>query len=69
MKKPLMTVGAVEVKQCPMCEQEFLPEDGVYHLDDRDTLYCDNFCLDEEILIQEEEALNQRFYEMSRYAD
>ena len=69
MKKPLMTVGAVEIIECPMCNAEFLPEDGVYHTDDRDTLYCDEFCLNEEILIQEEEALNQRFYEMARYAD
>ena len=69
MKKPLMTVGTVEITECPMCNAEFLPEDGVYHTDDRDTLYCDEFCLNEEILIQEEEALNQRFYEMARYAD
>ena len=64
-----MTVGAVEIIECPMCNAEFLPEDGVYHTDDRNTLYCDEFCLNEEILIQEEEALNQRFYEMARYAD
>ena len=64
-----MTVGAVEIIECPMCNAEFLPEDGVYHTDDRDTLYCDEFCLNEEILIQEEAALNQRFYEMARYAD
>ena len=69
MKKPLMTVGVAEIAQCPMCNKEFIPEDGVYHLNDRNTLYCDEFCLNEEILIQEEEALNQRFYEMSRYAD
>lgn len=64
-----MTVGAMEIIECPMCNAEFLPEDGVYHTDDRNTLYCDEFCLNEEILIQEEEALNQRFYEMARYAD
>ena len=69
MKKALMTVGAVEITKCPMCDTEFIPEDGVYHIDDRDTLYCDEFCLNEEILIQEEESLLQRNYEASRYVD
>ena len=52
-----------------MCGTDFLEEDGVYNVDNKDDKYCDEFCLNEEILIQEEEALNQRFYEMARYAD
>jgi len=55
--------------ECPMCGTDFLEEDGVYNVDNKDDKYCDEFCLNEEILIQEEEALNQRFYEMARYAD
>ena len=62
-----MTVGVSEVVQCPMCDNEFLPEDGVYHIDDRESLYCDEFCLNEETLIKEEEALLRRDYEASRY--
>ena len=55
--------------QCPMCDNEFPKEDGTYHIDDKELLYCDEFCLNEEILIQEEEALTMRIYERSRYVD
>jgi len=52
-----------------MCDNEFPKEEGTYHIDDKDLLYCDEFCLNEEILIQEEEALTMRIYERSRYVD
>ena len=67
MKKPLMTLGVVEITECPLCWKEFYPEDGVYEINNKDVLYCSKHCLNEELLIQEEEALLRRDYEASRY--
>lgn len=67
MKKPMMTIGAVETLECPMCHKKFLPEDGVYEISNRNEIYCSKHCLNEANLIQEQEGVFERMYEESRY--
>ncbi len=67
MKKPLLTVGVKEMYKCPICINEFDPEDGTYEIGHKEVLYCSEHCLNEELLMQEEKALQERNYERSRY--
>tara|TARA_Y100001937_G_C7082178_1_gene313546 strand:- start:614 stop:829 length:216 start_codon:yes stop_codon:yes gene_type:complete len=53
--------------QCPMCDNDFLPDDGTYEIGDEHNKYCSEKCLYEEQLIQEEHHRSQIEYWRPEY--
>ena len=65
MKKPLMTLGAIETIECFHCKNQFDPEDAVYTIGEKER-YCSLHCHNEELLIQEERVAEELSIERAR---